>query len=287
VRSWVSHASEQDVPLDHPIEPRCFPILEIETSEEQRMKRLENRNERIDRMYTGVLSIRRVALALFFSVGLTMTHNGHAQPGMIGAPDQSTGGSDPLPVADEYSSASDNAGATGSAEGTTNLFDTDRGVVLTDTDGDGFPDLTESIELTNPLDPADYPGSDVPEAADEGTDPGFPATSCRSGYRQAGTRLCISTNVLNAASYANAMVYCRDRRGRVASYGDLRYLYVRSSLDAAYNPSGRWIGNFVDDDKALCGNRAITTNNDPDIGNFEGECSRFDSRNYWCAHDRF
>ncbi len=161
------------------------------------------------------------------------------------------------------------------------MFDTDRGVALIDTDGDGFPDLTESIELPNPLDANDYPGSDAPEVeADEAEDPGFPAGSCRFGYRQAGSRLCISTNVHNATSYANAIVYCRDRRGRVASYGDLRYLYVRTSLDAAYNPQGRWIGNFVDDDKALCGNRSITTTNDSDIGNFEGECNRFDSRNF-------
>ena len=200
-------------------------------------------------------------------------------------------GSDPMPASDEYTGKVPDVGATAqmSAPESGPMFDTDRGVPLVDTDGDGFPDLTESLELTNPFDATNYPGSDMPaEKADEGevADPGFPATSCRSGYRQAGSRLCISTNVHNARSYANAMVYCRDRRGRVASYGDLRYLYVRTSLDAAYNPSGRWIGNFVDDDRALCGNRSITTNNDPDIGNFEGECSRFDNRNFWCAHDR-
>jgi hypothetical protein len=202
-----------------------------------------------------------------------------------------TEGHDPMPAPDEYDTeqSDSGSGAVGSTSGGGPMFDTDRGVTLIDSDGDSFPDLTESIELTNPYDAASYPGSDLPEEIDEASDfadPGFPASSCRSGYRQAGSRLCISTNVHNAASYANALVYCRDRRGRVASYGDLRYLYVRTSLDAAYNPSGRWIGNFVDDDRALCGNRSITTNNDPDIGNFEGECSRFDSRNYWCAHDR-
>lgn len=196
--------------------------------------------------------------------------------------------SDPMPEADQHaagSTAADTAAAETTA-GDSVMYDTDRGVALSDTDGDGFPDLTESLEMTNPLDASNYPGSDMPEAADEAGEPGFPASSCRSGYREAGSRLCISTNVHDARSYANAMVYCRDRRGRVASYGDLRYLYVRTSLDAAYNPNGRWIGNFVDDDRALCGNKSITSNNDPDIGNFEGRCKRFDSRNFWCTHDR-
>ena len=112
------------------------------------------------------------------------------------------------------------------------------------------------------------------------------ATPCRSGFMPAGSRLCISTNANSARSYANAMVFCRDRRSRVASYGDLRYLYVRTGIDAAFNPNGRWIGNFVDDDRALCGNRAITRDNDPDIGNFEGTCNRFDTRSFWCAYDR-
>ncbi len=112
------------------------------------------------------------------------------------------------------------------------------------------------------------------------------ATPCRSGFLLAGARLCISVNAHSARTYANAMTYCRERRSRVASYGDLRYLFVRTGIDAAYNPSGRWIGNFVDDDRALCGNRSITRDNDPDIGNFEGTCSRFDNRSFWCAYDR-
>jgi len=112
------------------------------------------------------------------------------------------------------------------------------------------------------------------------------ATPCRSGFQPAGARLCISVNAHGARSYANAMTYCRDRSSRVASYGDLRYLYVRTSVDAAYNPNGRWLGNFVDDDRALCGNRAVSSDNDADIGNFEGTCSRFDNRSFWCAYDR-
>lgn len=112
------------------------------------------------------------------------------------------------------------------------------------------------------------------------------ATPCRAGFQPAGARLCISVNAHSARTYANAMTYCKDRGSRVASYGDLRYLYVRTAVDAAYNPRGRWIGNFVDDDRALCGNRDITRDNDPDIGNFEGTCNRFDSRSFWCAYDR-
>ncbi|MDJ0662852.1 MAG: hypothetical protein QNJ42_25695 [Crocosphaera sp.] len=171
-------------------------------------------------------------------------------------------------------------------------FDTDRGIEVLDSDGDSFPDLTESIEGTNPLDPQDYPGAglEVEKSLEKPSVPsarvGFPTTFCRSGYRAAGSRLCISTNVLNATTAGNADVFCRDRRGRVATYGDLRYLYLRSSLDSAYNPRGRWIGNQVGDDDYLCGNRDITFNNDPDISNFDGVCSRGDRRNYWCAHDR-
>lgn len=221
---------------------------------------------------------------IFFGLALTAAMTGGAWSQT--QPDDG----DPLPP-DVTNGQVEESGTTPSAA---EMFDTDRNVVLKDTDGDGFPDLTEALEQTNPLDAQDYPGSGIPtgdeydsEATAEGiADPGFPAGNCRSGYRQVSSRLCISINVHNAASYANAMVYCRDRLGRVASYGDLRYLYIRSSWDAAYNPNGRWIGNFVDDDVALCGNRSITTNNDPDIGNFEGECSRFNSRGYWCAHDR-
>jgi hypothetical protein len=170
-------------------------------------------------------------------------------------------------------------------------FDTDRHLLLEDTDGDRYPDLTESLERTNPLDPKSYPGSQQEVTSEEMTDAerfgaDFPVPFCRAGFQQAGARLCISTNLLNAESFANAMVICRDRFARVASYGDLRYLYLRSSLDAAYDPNGRWIGDFVGDDRALCGNASVTFDNDPDIGNFEGECSRFDLRSFWCAHDR-
>jgi hypothetical protein len=85
--------------------------------------------------------------------------------------------------------------------------------------------------------------------------------------------------------YDDATVYCRNRKARVATYEDLYYLYVSTSMDATYNPKGRWLGDFVDDDDILCGNKDITSNNDPDIFNFEGNCNKNATRTFWCAHD--
>ncbi len=164
------------------------------------------------------------------------------------------------------------------------MFDTDRNMVLQDSDKDGVPDLTESLEGTNPNDPVDFQGA---QNSDDLEAVGFPTTACRPGYRQAGPRLCISTNVQNATRYAWAQRRCRVQQGRVASYEDLYYLYIHSNLDASYNPNGRWIGNMVADDNALCGNRSITFDGDPDRDNFEGTCNKNNNRGYWCAHDRF
>jgi hypothetical protein len=112
------------------------------------------------------------------------------------------------------------------------------------------------------------------------------AVPCRAGFVLAGPRLCISVNLQSAQTYANADTLCRDIGARVADYGDLRYLYVRTGLDAAFNANGRWIGNVVGDDRVLCGNRNISADNHPDIANFEGTCNRFDQRSYWCAYER-
>lgn len=154
-------------------------------------------------------------------------------------------------------------------------FDTDRQVYLYDADGDSFPDLTERLGGSDLLDPHD-PGD--PE-------PLFPTANCRNGFVQAGPRLCISELVQNAARYRNAARACRNQRAQVCSYEDLTYLYYSTSLDSNYNPDGRWIGNMVADDSVLCGNRNITTDNDPDIANFEGSCDKDNQRNYWCCHD--
>ena len=56
-------------------------------------------------------------------------------------------------------------------------------------------------------------------------------------------------------------------------------------MDSGYNPDGMWLGDLAGDDNALCGNRAVTFDNDPDIFNFDGTCWRSDRRGFWCAHD--
>jgi hypothetical protein len=113
----------------------------------------------------------------------------------------------------------------------------------------------------------------------------FPAASCRSGYQQAGPRMCVTLMEQGPATWVNASSACRTNRGHVCSYEDLTYLYQNSGLDASYNPLGRWIGNMPSDDQVFCGNAAITVNGDPDIPNFEGTCAKTDMRRFWCCHD--
>jgi hypothetical protein len=156
---------------------------------------------------------------------------------------------------------------------------------LRDSDGDTYPNSTERREGTDPLDAEDYPGRSPKASEAEQKSAGFPADGCRLGFRQAGSRLCINTFVQGATSYNNAAVFCRDQKAHVCTYEDFRYLFVRTTLDALYNPLGRWIGNMVHDDLVFCGNAPITVNNDPDIGNFEGQCNKSDIRQYWCCHD--
>ncbi len=112
-----------------------------------------------------------------------------------------------------------------------------------------------------------------------------PTGQCRPGYTERGPRMCIS-NLRPGANYPNATSVCRNEYAAVCTYEDLTYLYINSSADASYNASGRWIGPLADDDRAYCGNRNITFDNDPDIWNFEGTCNKSDTRRYWCCHDR-
>ena len=121
-----------------------------------------------------------------------------------------------------------------------------------------------------------------PELAPAG---GFPTGSCRMGFVQRGARLCISNQVQGARTYQNASVHCRGLRSHVCTYDDLAYIYASTTADATYDPNGRWIGNMTGDDQVLCGNRAVTSNNDPDIMNFENSCNKNNSRAYWCCHD--
>jgi hypothetical protein len=120
----------------------------------------------------------------------------------------------------------------------------------------------------------------VPDAAAD-----FPINMCRPGYTQRGQRLCISA-LRAGANYANASSICRNEYAAVCTYEDLTYVYLNTGADASYNPSGRFIGPLADDDRVYCGNRNITFDSDPDIWNFEGTCSKADTRRYWCCHDR-
>jgi hypothetical protein len=172
------------------------------------------------------------------------------------------------------------------------MYDTDTGTWLVDTDGDTFPDLTEERRGTNPLDGKDFPGAElqVPNEEETSMKPanvsGFPTGSCRPGYIQAGPRLCISQKPRDENYYDDAIVDCRKQGGRVATYGDLYYLYIVTTQDATYDPKDKWIGNIVGDDDMLYGNKSITRNNDPDIYNFEGiNTNKSKKRMYWCAHD--
>jgi hypothetical protein len=164
----------------------------------------------------------------------------------------------------------------------------DGDVVFEDSDKDGYPDVTEDEEGTDPFDPQDTPIIRMVEEQ-EGTvqtKAAVPAPGCRAGFLQAGTDLCISADPISARQFNVAMITCQGQKARVASYGDLSFVYLASQLDARYNPSGRWIGpDLVSDDRALCGNRSITGNNDPDQNNFEGTCNKSDNRQFWCAHD--
>ena len=110
---------------------------------------------------------------------------------------------------------------------------------------------------------------------------------CLSGYTpipSTGPGLCI-TALQSAQRYDEAQRLCRDKRGRVATYEDLFYLFRNTASDVSYNPYGRWIGNLVQDDGVLCGNADINYDDDPEIWNFEGTCNKTDNRQYWCTHD--
>lgn len=161
-------------------------------------------------------------------------------------------------------------------------FDTERGLDLVDSDGDTFPDVTEEIENTDPNDPRDFPGRRLVRRHHK--DSGFPDIACRPGFLQAGSRLCIS-EIQGNDTFQDAAFQCRTQHAYVCGYTELRFLYLFTNLDASFNVSGRWLGDWTGDDQVLCGNRSITSDNDPDIANFEGTCDRGDFRAYWCCHD--
>jgi hypothetical protein len=98
---------------------------------------------------------------------------------------------------------------------------------------------------------------------------------CRPGYFQQGSGLCM-TGERGPNSFTNAVIDCMDIFGRVADYHDWRYRIFRGDGVAA--PVGWWLGPMTADNVALFVNL-------PNIGDFDGETSRFDSRSYACAHD--
>jgi hypothetical protein len=102
-----------------------------------------------------------------------------------------------------------------------------------------------------------------------------PNSTCRPGYLQQGNWLCM-TGARGPASLANAFLDCMDSGARVANYHDWRYRIFRG--DGVPGPVGWWLGPITADNTALFVN---STN----VGDFDGETSRFDSRNYACAHD--
>jgi len=105
--------------------------------------------------------------------------------------------------------------------------------------------------------------------------PPAPGIACRAGYAQQSSRLCM-TGSRGPASFANAFLDCMDSGGRVANYHDWRYRIFKG--DGQPSPVGWWLGGITADNTALYANLA-------NVADFDGETSRFDIRNYACAHD--
>ena len=97
---------------------------------------------------------------------------------------------------------------------------------------------------------------------------------CRAGFARQGSFLC-TTGVRGPNSFANAELDCRDIQARVSNYADWRYRIFRG--DGVSAPVGFWLGPITADDTALFVNST-------DIGNYDGETSRFDSRSYTCSY---
>ncbi|WP_106391710.1 hypothetical protein [Enhygromyxa salina] len=163
-------------------------------------------------------------------------------------------------------------------------FDEERQLYDYDRDADGYSDYAESLDGTDMNDPRSNAAlDDAPEP--DGLQADFPDGDCRSGFEHAGPRLCISEELAPQRRYFRAANFCRRRHSTVCSYEDLTYLYLNTDDDEYYNPKNKWIGNMVDDNQALCGNRSIDYDNDPDWRDFEGVCDKFDRRRFWCCHD--
>jgi len=99
------------------------------------------------------------------------------------------------------------------------------------------------------------------------------AKLCPAGYFRVGTNLCM-TGTLGPDTFANALAVCQSLGGAVAGYGAWRYRILFG--DGAMPPVGFWLGPITADNTALFANQAVP-------GDFDGETSRFDSRNYACS----
>jgi hypothetical protein len=99
------------------------------------------------------------------------------------------------------------------------------------------------------------------------------AKLCPGGYFRVGTNLCM-TGELGPDSFANALAVCQSLGGTVAGYGAWRYRILFG--DGVMPPVGYWLGPITADNTALFVNQAVP-------GDFDGETSRFDSRNYVCS----
>jgi hypothetical protein len=181
-------------------------------------------------------------------------------------------------------------GTSGSPAQAEDTSQADQELLAVDSDGDGFLDYQELLAGSDPFDAESIPDAapKVKEQAKRGivAQSGVPSPACRAGFQPIGT-LCIDNVVQSPDHFANVLFYCQNRRARVATYGDLYYVYWTAiHLRAQYNPDGKWIGpGLISDDHALCGNRVVDRNPDSDVFNFEGTCHKFDSRAYWCVHD--
>jgi len=171
-------------------------------------------------------------------------------------------------------------------------YDIETGQWLFDTDGDTFPDLTEELGGTDPLDKDSNPLAllgQEPDPSGAVGKVGFTSKACRSGFVAVpgAPFMCISQWVQDAARYAIATTSCRNQNARVCSYEDLGYIYFMTKYDASFNAAGgKWLGDFTQDDYVNCGNFTVTFDNDPNIYNFEGTCNKMESHAYWCCHDR-
>jgi hypothetical protein len=162
------------------------------------------------------------------------------------------------------------------------------GRVYEDSDNDGYADVTEKQEGSDPFNAEDTPILGENNEPQDGIQiqGAVPAPTCRFGFRTIGNDLCISSSPISARHFFVAQLTCQNQKTRVATYGDLTYVYFSSTLDALYNPNGRWIGpELIQNDTALVGDRSITGDNDPDQNNFEGHSNKAVNREFWCAHD--